>query len=211
IKILHDDDILKGNCLQVLAEIAQQHRDVVSISCACEVFVGRQLVRPFLRLDRPLLERIEPGDALLAMYILDEACWARPTQQMIHRSVIEDGILFETTAGIQTLQDSWFNARVHMKGPALVYNAPLVEWHQGHESVTSTTKEEQFAEEFVAFRKIVFSLVPNDKSPPSVRSVEGMVILVRSLTNLRNKRYRAAMRMMFRVWSFRAYGLALRW
>src|SRR5262249_33521280 len=57
IKILHDDDILKGNCLEVLAGIAQEYPDVLSISCACEVFIEGQLVRPFSRLDRPLLER----------------------------------------------------------------------------------------------------------------------------------------------------------
>jgi hypothetical protein len=40
------------------------------------------------------------------MYILDEAGWALPTQQMVHRSVVDGGVLFEKAPGIDTLYDS---------------------------------------------------------------------------------------------------------
>src|SRR5262249_54962020 len=84
LKMLHDDDLLKPNCLEVLARIVRRSRNVIAISCACETFCDGKLVRPFYRRDRAVLEQIESGDALLAMYILDEAGWARPTQQMVH-------------------------------------------------------------------------------------------------------------------------------
>src|SRR5262249_23568262 len=71
IKMLHDDDILKPNCLEVLAKIVREYRDVVAVSCACENFLDGKLVRQFNRRDRAVLERMQPGDALLAMYILD--------------------------------------------------------------------------------------------------------------------------------------------
>src|SRR5262249_52026329 len=131
IKILHDDDVLKPNCLEVLARIVRGRPDVIGVSCAAESFLDGKLIRPFMRQDRALLERLEPSDALLAMYILDEAGWAMPTQQMVHRSIFESGIFFEEVAEIKTLHDSWFNARVCARGATLVYNAPLVEWHQG--------------------------------------------------------------------------------
>jgi hypothetical protein len=131
IKLLHDDDVLKPNCLEVFARIVKERPDVVAVSCACENLVDGRLVEPFCRRDRPLLEQIDSSNALLAMYILDEASWALPTQQLVHRSVIDAGVLFEMAPGINTLVDSWFNARVHSRGAALVYNSPLVEWHQG--------------------------------------------------------------------------------
>jgi hypothetical protein len=67
IKILEDDDVLKPNCLDVLANIVKERRDVAAVSCACETFVDGKLVAPFYRRDRGLLEEIGPNDALLAM------------------------------------------------------------------------------------------------------------------------------------------------
>jgi glycosyltransferase involved in cell wall biosynthesis len=212
IKILEDDDVLRPHCLQVLCQIVKEHRDVIAVSCACEHFVNGQLVSPFFRRDRALLERIEPGDALLAMYVLDEACWARPSQQMLHRSVVDDGVLFEKLSCISTLYDSWFNARVHRKGAVLVYNSPLVEWHQGqHETLTSTTTEDQLAAQFLAFRKLVLPLVPKDLEPPALKSVEGMMMVIRALSHLRGLRFREAIRTAPWIWDAEAYRLAIRW
>ena len=49
------------------------------MSCACDQYVDGKLVKPFYRRDRAVLEEIDPGDALLAMYILDESGWALPS------------------------------------------------------------------------------------------------------------------------------------
>ena len=212
IKILHDDDVLKPNCLEVLAGIVEKRPGVIAVSCACENFVHGKLVRPFRRRDRPLLEQIDSSDALLAMYTLDEACWALPTQQLVHRSLIEAGVLFERAPGINTLYDSWFNARVHSRGSALVYNSPLVEWHQGqHETTTSALTEDDLTGEFLAFRKLLLSLMPKNVSRPDLRSVEELVMLVRAIRQLRCKRVKAAIKGVASVWDPIAYGLALRW
>jgi hypothetical protein len=53
----------------------------------------------FQRGDRVEVERLGPGDALLAIYILDESVWALPTQQMAHRSVTDADVLFEELPG----------------------------------------------------------------------------------------------------------------
>jgi glycosyltransferase involved in cell wall biosynthesis len=212
IKILEDDDVLKPNCLDVLANIVKERRDVVAVSCACEEFVDGRLVRPFYRRDRGLLEQIGPSDALLAMYILDEACWGRPTQQMVHRSVVDAGVLFEKAPGISHLYDSWFNARVRARGATLVYNAPMVEWHQGkHESLTSAITQDQLLGEFVAFRRLILPLVPKDRRPPDLGSVERMVMIIQSFTHLRYMRLRAAVGIAIGVWDPRAYSMAIRW
>jgi glycosyltransferase involved in cell wall biosynthesis len=212
IKILEDDDVLKPNCLDVLANIVKERRDVVAVSCACETFVDGKLVAPFYRRDRGLLEEIGPNDALLAMYILDEACWARPTQQMVHRSVVDAGVLFQKAPGISHLYDAWFNARVRACGPSLIYNAPLAEWHQGkHESLTSAITQDQLLKEFVAFRRLILPLVPMNKNPPDLRCVERMVIVVQSFVHLRSMRLGAAAKLAIGVWDARAYNMAIRW
>jgi glycosyltransferase involved in cell wall biosynthesis len=211
IKLLHDDDVLKPNCLEVLARIVNERPDVVAVSCACESFVDGRLVGPFYRRDRALLEQMDSSDALLAMYVLDEACWALPTQQLVHRSVIDAGVLFEKPPGIHTLMDSWFNARVHSRGAALVYNSPLVEWHQGHETATSVCTEDELTAEFLTFRKLLLSVMPKNLSLPNVRSVEGMVVLVRALKQFRYMHLRAAIGRAASVWDAAAYSLAIRW
>jgi hypothetical protein len=155
---------------------------------------------------------MDPGNALLAMYILDESGWALPTQQMVHRSVVEAGVLFEKAPGINTLYDSWFNARVRARGATLIYNLPLVEWHQGrHETTTSAVTDDELSAEFVAFRKLILPLVPKDRKPPSLKNVEEMVIITRALTHLRKMRLRAAIRVVARIWDPRAYSMAINW
>jgi glycosyltransferase involved in cell wall biosynthesis len=212
IKILHDDDVLKPNCLEVLADIVMKRRNAIAVSCACDHFVDGKMVRPFQRRDRAVLEQIEPGNALLAMYILDESGWALPTQQMVHRSVVDAGVLFEKAPGINTLYDSWFNARVRACGATLIYNLPLVEWHQGrHETTTSAVTDDELSAEFVAFRKLVLPLVPKEQKPPSLKNVEEMILITRAFTYLRRKRIRAAIGVITRVWNPRAYSMALNW
>jgi glycosyltransferase involved in cell wall biosynthesis len=211
IKFLHDDDVLKPNCLEVLAHIVRECPDVVGVSCACENFQDGKLAGPFSRRDRAVLERMESGDALLAMYILDEAGWAPPTQQMVHRSIVDDGIIFEKPPGIDTLYDSWFNARVCARGSTLMYNLPLVEWHQGHETTTSLLTEEQLAAEFLAFRGLVLSLVPKDRNPPSLQSAEDLMLLVRAISLIRKRQVKDAICVIRRVWDPHAYKMAIAW
>src|SRR5580693_2274528 len=44
IKILHDDDVLKPNCLEVLAYIVRRCSNAIAVSCACDQFVDGKLV-----------------------------------------------------------------------------------------------------------------------------------------------------------------------
>jgi glycosyltransferase involved in cell wall biosynthesis len=212
IKFLHDDDFLKPNCLEVLAHIVRTYREAIAVSCACEHFLNGKLVGPFYRRDRAILERMEPGDALLAMYTLDEAGWALPTQQMVHRSVVDGGVLFEKAPGIDTLYDSWFNARVCARGATLAYNLPLVEWHQGqHETTTSGITDDQLTEEFLAFRRLVLPLVPSDRNPPSLKSVEKMIKIIRALNSIRMGRLWTAMGIIAYIHDLSAYRLSVHW
>jgi glycosyltransferase involved in cell wall biosynthesis len=211
IKILHDDDVLKPNCLEMFADIVREYRDAVAVFCGSENFQDGKVVR-FYRRDRALLEHMEPGDALLAMYILDEAGWALPTAQMVHRSVVDAGVLYEKPPGINTLIDSWFNARVCARGATLVYNLPLVEWHQGqHETTTSIVTDDELTAEFLAFRGLVLPLVPKDRNPPSLKSTEGMIMIIHALNHLRRMHFWKAVRIIARIHDACAYRLTIAW
>jgi glycosyltransferase involved in cell wall biosynthesis len=212
IKFLHDDDVLKPNCLEVLANIVREYPRTIAVSCACEQFLDGRLVGRFDRRDRAVLEQMEPGDALLAMYILDEAGWALPTQKMVHRSVVERGVLFEKAPGINTLYDSWFNVNVYALGTTLIYNLPLVEWHQGqHETTTSAITDDQLTEEFLALRRLILPLVPSDRNPPSLKSAEKMIKIIRALNHIRRGRLWTAMRIIARIQDVGAYRLSVHW
>ena len=211
IKILHDDDVLKPDCLEVLSHIVREHRDAVAVYCGCENFRDGKLIS-FHRRDRAVLEQMEPGDALLAMYILDEAGWALPTQQMVRRSVVDAGVLYEKTPGINTLIDSWFNARLCARGATLVYNLPLVEWHQGqHETTTLVVTDDELSAEFLAFRRLVLPLVPKDRNPPSLKSTEGMIMIIRALNHLRKMRLWSAIQIVAGIHDASAYRLTINW
>src|SRR5262249_10710330 len=113
-------------------------------------------------------------------------------------------------AGV-TIDVCLFNARVHLRGAGLVYNSPLVEWHQGHETTTSVSTEDELTAEFVAFRKLLLSVMPKNLSLPNLRSVEGTAMLVRAPKQLRQMRLLAAIGGSAGVWDRAAYGLAIRW
>jgi glycosyltransferase involved in cell wall biosynthesis len=212
IKILHDDDVLKPNCLEVLARAVRATQDVIAVSCAAENFRDERLVKPFFRQDRALLERLESSDALLAMYILDEAGWAVPSQQMVHRSIVEFGVLFEKTAGIEGLYDSWFCVRVNARGATLAYNAPLVEWHQGkHKTITSGLTEGQLTAEMLMLRRLILPLVPKQQNPPALKTTERMVIITRALRDIRRVRLQRAVLGFASILDWRADIMALGW
>jgi hypothetical protein len=212
IKLLHHDDALKPHCLEILARIVAQRGDVVAVSCADETVIDGVVKRPFRRRGRALLEELAPDHGLLAMYMLDEACWGRPTSQLVHRSLIEAGVVFEQPEGIVSMVDSWWNARVHVHGPILVYNEPLVEWHQGaHDSISSTLSFEQLTAEFLLFRRMILPLVPGRMAPPPLPTVEMMVLLVRAFTQLRHRQARAIKLLIAGVMAPQAYGLAIAW
>jgi len=113
---------------------------------------------------------------------------------------------------IDTLYDSWFNARVCARGATLVYNLPLVEWHQGqHETTTSAITDDQLTKEFLAFRRVIRPLVPKDRNPPSLKSVEGMIMIIRALNHLRKMRLRTAISIAAPVHDACAYRLTINW
>src|SRR5262249_58622026 len=108
--------------------------------------------------------------------------------------------------------DSWFNARVCARGATLAYNLPLVEWHQGqHETTTSGITDDQLTEEFLAFRRLVLPLVPKGRNPPSLKSAEGMIMIIRALNQLRKMRFWEAIRIVAGIPDVCAYRLTIDW
>jgi len=212
IKLLHDDDVLRPTCLEKMVAAAEHLEKVVLVTCRADYYSDGKLTKRFTRGRLPLIERIDRNEVHLAMYLLEDLGGSLPSQQMIHRSVIDGGCLLEKVEGIQMIMDSCWNTKVRALGETLILNEALTEWHQGaHETITSTVPQSMLDDEFVLFRRYVRGFIPAAAKAPPLDAVEQMVLLTRALHRLRHKRFGQAFDLVRRVKNPRAYLLAVRW
>lgn len=181
IKFLHDDDVLKPECLSELVHIAEKYGkqyNIASITCGLERhFQDRQLWKR--RVGWPQLELIPRDQIHIAMYMAEDAGGAAPSQKMIHRRVLDERIRMEQPAGLHMLVDSWFNALIGKVGDLLIYRKPLVEWHQGEHATETSRLESDSDEELFLLRDMFYDLAKDKKSLPSPKVMKQMVALQR--------------------------------
>lgn len=211
IKILHDDDVLKPTCLEELVGVSNLHPNAATITCSAERYVDGVLLAPFRRKGWPLLEVIPASQVRRAMYFLENTGGAMPSQRMIHRRVVDQGILMEQPHGLQWMVDSWFNARSAACGDLVIYRRPLIEWHQGgHETETSATAESH-DRELGIFRHLLWELIDDPGAVPSPDVMQKMVLLQRSFWRLNQFQFKAALAGARQVQDSRAYLQFLLW
>lgn len=190
IKLLHDDDVLKPNCLKRMIAAARAYPEAVSVTCRADYYLNGALSSAYKRGNRPLLETISRDQVHLAMLTLQDVGGAQPSLQMVSRRICEQGIFFEEIDGMRSLVDSCWNARVRAIGPSLILNESLVEWHQGqHPTETSTRDLDQLDEEFIRFRPFVYGFIPAHVKRPSLDSTVGLVRLHRGVSRLTRRRW----------------------
>lgn len=200
IKPLHDDDVLRPSCIEVFLASVARMPHAVAASCRSDHYVDGTLRRAFVQGARPYLESLRDDQRTLAMYIMKDVGGSLPTEQFVHRRVIESGIVLADEDRFKVLVDSCWNARVRAFGPTLIVNDALVEWHQGrHETVTSTSAKDSLDAEFINFRSYVKNYVPASTTAPPLAAVEDFVRLQRSLARLARHDIFAALRLAARV------------
>ena len=74
VKLLHDDDLLKPNCLEDLVEVSAITEEIACITCAVERYTDGIKTGSYIRSGWPLLEILEQDQIHLTMY-LQEKCW----------------------------------------------------------------------------------------------------------------------------------------
>lgn len=198
IKILHDDDVMKPNCLSEMAKITSISESIICVICGSEAHKEKDQKgsRDLPFYSWPLLEIVPKDQIHLGMFLLEDMGGSLPSQKMIHRRVIEHGMLMEETDEFPLLADSWFHARIGQLGDMAIYRKPLVEWHQGHDTLTSSATEEKYDQEFIDFREKIYSLIPDGVEVPSLGVGKQMVRLQRSIWYLRQLRFGRAFELL---------------
>lgn len=200
IKILHDDDVLKPRCIEVLASIASFRPQAKSISCRSDRYFENELVHGFERGNRPYLESISPADIAPASYLMADIGGGLPSEQFIRRKVVEDGILLQQVGTLAALVDSCWNIRVRQSGYSLILNDALVLWCQGyHDTETTKAGRDNLDREFVEFREFAFNHIADPSYLPDLNTVQNYVRLVRASWRLKNGDLRGAIPLFLRA------------
>lgn len=213
IKLLHDDDLLKPSCLSDLVGIAEQYRDVplACITCGLERYVDGSLRSPGRRAGWPIIELIPQDQIHVVMYMAEDAGGAAPSQKMIHRRVLERGVLMEQTDGLHVSVDSWFNACVGQCGDLLIYRKPLVEWHQGSHETETGRFDAGADEELFLLRDVLWELIADRSDLPPPLLMKQMVAVHRAVWRVRNGQLRTGLRLLKQVRSLMALVEYGRW
>ncbi len=212
IKILHDDDVLRPNCLAALAAAVDGQTSVAAVSCGVAEYLGGRHLRDRVFPGRSLVERIPQAHAILGMYLQDDVGGGVPTQMMIRKSVIDKGVSWDRPEGIVSCVDSVFSMNVLRHGDSLIVRAPLVEWHQGdHESVTSSTSEAELDREYALLRALQLKAIDPALHPPSLRVSLQFLKLIRATNRASRRKFGQALSLAAQAWHPQAWALAAYW
>jgi hypothetical protein len=210
VKLLHDDDALRPNCLERLAGAVAGLESVAIVSCLATYVRDERIVKR----DRPrsrAREIIRSREVPLAMY-LQEAGPGEPTRVMVHRRVIDGGTLFEEVEGLVSGVDSDWTARASRHGDLLFVNDHLVELHDdNHPRVTTALEQRTLDAEYEILRRRQLTLIDPSLHPPSLDITIGMIRLIRAMNRVKRRNLRDAIRLGRTVRTPQAWVLAMRW
>lgn len=212
VKPLFDDDAMKPSCLERLVGAAGGREGIAVVSCLADRYVDGALRRVARRSERATLERIDQRRVHLAMYIQDVEIGI-PSQVLVPRRLIDDGVLWERLADVYSGEDTWWYARLLMHGDLLLLNEPLVDQHWGHRSITAHMRErpERLDRELAKMRERYLPLIDPSLKPPPLRVVLQQLRVIRGLVRLRDDEPLRALGMMASVLHPRAWAMSFRW
>jgi glycosyltransferase involved in cell wall biosynthesis len=211
IKILYDDDVLRPGCLETLLGAVHGDRSVAIATCLCDRYGSGRLANRHPQGRRARIERVPQSIVHLAMYLQDVDIGI-PTQTMVNRACIDEGILFEDYRGLVSGVDTWWFARLLRYGDLVIVNEALVEQHQGqHATVTSSIGEAALDAEFQTLRELILPLIDPRLDPPPLHVANQSLRLIRALHRLAIRRPRDAFRLAATARHPQAWYLAARW
>ncbi len=210
LKPLHDDDVLRPECLETLLLSTRGLPSVVIVSCLADRYYRGALVRARMPKVRAPLELVPQRYIHLGMYLQD-CSMGVPTGVMVHRKAIEQGALFEDVPGVIISVDALWNCAVSRYGDLLFVNKVLVEYHQGTETVTASGGARQLEAEYpIVLRRELECIDPSLKPPPLTAAL-AMVACLRAISYIKSGKIGEALRLHRRVRHPRALVLLARW
>jgi glycosyltransferase involved in cell wall biosynthesis len=212
IKPLFDDDVLRPHCLEVFARAVARCDNVIMAGCCVAHYTNNVFVKSDSVAGQPLLELVSTRYTNLGGYLQDDVGGGIPTQMMVHRRAIEQGVLFEDHPGLISGVDVPWNIRLRQLGDSLIINLPLVELHQGeHETVTSQIGHEQLDRELEILLELQRPMIDPSLRPPSVTAVRHMLRVIRAFHRLAKRQPLAALRLSLGTWYPVGWKLGLQW
>ena len=214
IKLLHDDDRLKPNCLTELINVVNRvrSRKIACVTCGVDRFEAGSVKSPGRRAGWPLIEIIPQDQIHRVMYMAEDAGGAAPSQKMIHRRVIDQGGFMEKPQGLDILVDSWFNAEIGQHGDLVLYRKPLVEWHQGEHETESDGLDLSGAEnEFYILRHKLWDKIVDKSQLPPPEIMNQMIAIQRSLLRIKRRQIKEGLKILSGIRSARAFWEYLHW
>lgn len=211
IKLLYDDDLLHPRCLETMLDAVGDDTSIAMATCLVDRYRDGRLAKAGARGRRARVERISRSGIQLAMYLQDVDI-GMPTQVLVNRSCIEQGVLFEEPPGIQAAVDSWWFTRILQHGDLVMVNKVLAEEHQGnHASITRSSSEDTLDREMELLRKMTLPMIDPACRPPPLHIVKQSLRLIRAMHRLLQRNYADAVRLAISAWHPQAWWLTGRW
>lgn len=212
IKLLHDDDELTPDCLEVFLKAAAAAPDAAIISCQADQYFDGKLLKSFVNRSQHDVIRIEQKYTHLGMYLQDSVGGGIPSQMMVSAKVIAAGEAFRLYPGIKHGVDSSFFCDVCKHGDSLVINRALIKQHLGHERHSSKRTEATLDAEYVRMRELQLQHIDPALNPPSLACIKSFLRIIRGMNRLKRRNYKEAFKLMFFAKPYpRAWWLVLFW
>jgi glycosyltransferase involved in cell wall biosynthesis len=214
IKMLHDDDVLKPNCLTELVELAERYEgeyEIACVTCGSDRYFDESRLFWERREGWPEVEYIPQDQVLITMYMGEDAGGAAPSQKMIHRKVIDAGVFMEQPEGLRLLVDSWFNARMASHGGLLIYRKRLVEWRQDSEVSETGKWGDDAIDEMRLLRDLLWDRIADKTGVPEPAITKDKIAIQRGLWHVGRGRLREGLRLIAGARDLRAWWKFLQW
>jgi glycosyltransferase involved in cell wall biosynthesis len=214
IKLLHDDDWLAENCLAQLAyAISLSDENVVLLTTgSCDDHDAAAARQCPANPPANSLFRYRGKEALYGMYMQHDVGGCVPSAMMIRRSVFEQGAVFEKQDIIPNAVDSWFKAQLLSRGDMIHIAQPLmIKCEEDAQSLTNTLDQRDLDREYEAIRELMLPMIDPSFNPPTIKTVQGQVRLIRAMHRLAKHKPFQALSMAVSVWNPYAWFLAAKW
>jgi glycosyltransferase involved in cell wall biosynthesis len=210
IKPLHDDDILRPECLETLLLSTRGSPSVIMVSSLIVSYSLGTHVRNWRHRGRAPVELIRQPYIHLSMYLQDCNVGV-PSQVMVHRKAIEQGALFENVPGVITGVDTAWYIAVLRHGDLLFVNRVLAEHHEDDQSITRGLPHGQIEAEYPIMLKRELECIDPSLKPPALPVVLDMAKWLRVFSYLKSGKIRDALRVLFQIRHLSACLLTTRW
>jgi hypothetical protein len=215
VKVLHDDDLMRPNCLasfhEALWRLPAAHNVIVASCRSDDLRLDGSLKLWKRKAGQPWAELLPQRYTALAMYIEEDVGSSLPSCVCINRAVLEsENAWMPEHPDFRSSVDSHWAIVLGTIGDKLILNDSLIIKRQEAVSVTGATSDRDLDRERAILREIQRQAIPADLSPPPLTVARQAHDLRRAAHRLIKRRNPVeAARILARCWHPAAWWLLL--